>query len=276
MTQTATFPNLESLPNVSTQAILFFSPTMGTLTEVDLVTSGSFSTQFHAENLGSSSATLKGITTGNVSINGPTGAIPVSIPAVTETFTAHAFDGKVDYAGQSGKDFAPVTSNSVAQTTVLTSPADLSAFAGNFRIPITVSGHATGAAASTNGDLSAGFGSQTSVTLTVIYHYIPNLPSLVAPPESSPGSQPPTVPGSGSGTGPAASTALTTATSPTTTSLPPASNSLQLPPTRSHTKAVHKKKVAQTRDHPSHKIVHARPKAVSHIHGFKSYTYINR
>src|SRR5271157_3500065 len=40
MTQTATFLNIESLPKFATQAILYFSPTMGTLTEVDLVTSG--------------------------------------------------------------------------------------------------------------------------------------------------------------------------------------------------------------------------------------------
>ena len=40
MTQTITFPNLESLPNVANQALLYFSSTMGTLTEVDVVTSG--------------------------------------------------------------------------------------------------------------------------------------------------------------------------------------------------------------------------------------------
>ena len=62
MTQTATFPNLESTPNVATQAFLYFNSTMGTLTEVDVVTSGSFSTQFSAENLGSSSTTIDGTT----------------------------------------------------------------------------------------------------------------------------------------------------------------------------------------------------------------------
>ena len=120
-----------------------------------------------------------GTTSGNLSINLPTGAIPVTIPSVTETFNASAFDGTLNYAGTSGKDFAPVTSSSAAQTTVLTSPADLAAFTGNFRIPISVSGHATGSAASSNGDLSDGFKTQTSVTITVIYHYIPNLPSLI-------------------------------------------------------------------------------------------------
>src|SRR5207237_2546734 len=73
---------------------------------------------------------------------------------------------------------------------VLTSAADLAAFTGHFRMPIGVSGHATGSATSDNGDLSAGFKTQTSASITVIYHYLPNLPSLDQPP-SSPGSSNP-------------------------------------------------------------------------------------
>ena len=80
MTQTATFPNLESHPNVASQAFLYFSSTMGTLTEVDVVTSGSFSTQFSAENLGPSSNAITGTTSGNLSINVPSGAIPGDHP----------------------------------------------------------------------------------------------------------------------------------------------------------------------------------------------------
>ena len=117
MTQAETFPNLESLPTLSTQAILFFSSTMGTLTEVDVVTSGSFNSQFSAENLGPSSSTIEGTTSGNLSINVPTGAVPVTIPSVTQTFNASAFDGTLDYGGTSGKDFAPVTQSSTPQTT---------------------------------------------------------------------------------------------------------------------------------------------------------------
>jgi len=186
MTQTATFPDLESLPTVSNQAILYFSSTMGTLTEVDVVTSGSFSSEFSAENLGPSSSTIAGTTGGNLAINVPTGAIPVTIPAVTRTFVASAFDGTLDYGGTSGQDLTLVANSSTPQTTVLTSPTDLAAFTGHFRIPISVSGHATGNANSDNGDLSAGFKTHTSATITVIYHFIPNLPSLDPPPGSPP------------------------------------------------------------------------------------------
>jgi hypothetical protein len=199
MTQTATFPNLEAAPNASTQAFLYFNSTMGTLTEVDLVTSGSFSTQFSAENLGSSSTTIEGTTSANLSINVPSGAIPLTIPSVTETFNASPFDGIANDAGTSGKDFAAETSSSTAQTSVLTSPADLAAFTGNFRIPISVSGHATGNASSGNSDLSDSFKTQTSATITIIYHYIPNLPSLDTPAANTSASAPSSGAGSAGG-----------------------------------------------------------------------------
>jgi hypothetical protein len=201
MTQTATFPDLESSPTTSSQAILYFNATLGTLTEVDLVTSGSFQSEFYAENLGPSSSTIQGTTRGNLSINVPSGTIPVTIPSVTETFDAAPFDGSIDYGGTSGKDFAPVTSSATPQTMVLTAPADLAAFTGHFQMPLSVAGHATGTASSTDGDLSAGFKTQTSATITVIYHYTPNLPSLNPPPTPSPSPPTPGTPGPGNGTG---------------------------------------------------------------------------
>src|SRR5208337_3067620 len=101
----------------ATQALLYFSSTMGALTEVDVVTSGSYTTQFSAENLGASSTTITGTTSGNLTINLPTGPIPVTIPSVTETFSAAASDGTINAAGTSGKEFAPVTESSAPQTT---------------------------------------------------------------------------------------------------------------------------------------------------------------
>ena len=131
---------------------------MGTLTEVDVVTSGSLQHAILCREPRVVEQHDHGNDERQLSINVPTGAIPVTIPSVTETFNASAFDGiLVDYGGTSGKDFAPVTSSSAAQATVLTSPADLAAFTGNFRIPITVSGHATGSVTSSNGDLSDSF-----------------------------------------------------------------------------------------------------------------------
>jgi hypothetical protein len=211
MTQTATFPDLESYPTLSDQALLYFSSTMGTLTEVDLVTSGSFQSQFSAENLGPSSCTITGTTSGNLAINVPTGAVPVTIPPVSQSFNASAFDGTLNYGGTSGKTFAPVTSSSMPRTTELTSPADLAAFTGHFRIPISVSGHATGSVASEHGDVSSAFQTDTSTTITVIYHYIPDLPSLDPPPASPPPSA-----GGGTNTAPISSTGA----SPGTSSVP--------------------------------------------------------
>ncbi len=219
--QTATFANLEAFPNAATQAFLYFSSSIGKLTEVDVETSGSFSTQFAAENLGSSSNVITGTTSANLAINVPSGAISLSIPSITEKFTAAPFNGTVTDDGTSGEEFASVKSNSARQTTVLTSPAALAAFTGNFRIPITVSGHAQGVATSTKGDISDNFQTQTSVTITVIYHYDPSLPSLDPTPAPSGGNST-GVHGSGSGTGASGSStgSTTTAGSPSTVSSP--------------------------------------------------------
>jgi hypothetical protein len=264
MTQTDTFQNLELLPNVGTQALLYFSSTMGTLTEVDLVTSGSFSTQFHAENLGPSSTTIAGTTSGNLAINVPTGAIPVTVPSVTETFNASPFDGALDDAGTSGKDFAPVTSSSAAETTVLTSPADLAAFTGNFRIPISVSGHATGSVSSGNDDVSDGFNTQTSATITVIYHYIPDLPSLNPPPTNTNTTLPSPVVGVGSSGSAASSSNSPTNVVPVavTDSNAGAVSLVATPAIKSTQSSIHgKKKVAKLAAKSSHDVAHA---VVSH------------
>jgi hypothetical protein len=267
MTQTATFPNLESFPNVATQAFLYFSAPMGTLTEVDVVTSGSYSTDFSAENLAPSTSAIQGTTKANLSINLPSGAIPVTIPSVTENFNASAFDGTLNYAGTSGKDFGPVTSSAPTQTTVLTSPADLAAFTGNFRIPITVSGHATGSATSSNGNLlSDGFKTQTSVTLTIIYHYDPNLPSLNPPPANSSGSQTSSGPSSGDSTGTSTSNPANVAPASSTGTASTQTSAAQTTSTQSVNSSAHTSKKAHalarnTAHHP--KGASARPKSVS-------------
>ena len=252
MTQTATFPNLEAFPNAATQAFLYFSSTMGTLTEVDVVTSGTFSTEFAAENLASSSNVITGTTAANLSINVPSGAIPLSIPSVTESFNASPFDGTLDYGGTSGKEFAAVTSSSTTQTTVLTSPAALAAFTGNFRIPITVSGHANGSATANNSDIADGFHTQTSATITVIYHYDPSLPSLnpASPAPSGSGSTGGQGSGSGSGTGSTAGSGSATLSSTSTDSSP-----VTIVQAASTTHV--KKKAAKVVAKPAHKAVKA-------------------
>jgi hypothetical protein len=260
MTQTATFPYLESSPNVATSAFLYFSPTIGTLTEVDVVASGSYTSQFHAENVGPTSSTIVGTTSAHLSINVPTGSIPVTIPALTDSFTASPFDRKLDDSGTSGKAFAPQTSSSAPQTTVCTSPAELAAFNGNFRIPISVSGHATGSATSSNGngDLSAGFSTQTSVTLTIIYHYDPNLPSLDPPTTTAPNPQPPGGSGSGNVTPtPSNPPPATTHTNPApTTPVAAASSAQALPSTPTQHAVTHsgKKRPAHVTESTHHRI----------------------
>jgi hypothetical protein len=255
MTQTATFPNLESQPNVADQAILYFSSSIGTLTEVDVVTSGSYTTQFYAQNLGATSSKITGTTAANLSINLPSGPVPVTIPAVAESFNAGPFGGTVNYSGTSGKVFAAESSSSTTNTTVMTSPADLAAYTGQFRIPITVSGRATGSASSTDGELSDGFNTQTSVTLTVIYHYTSF--SDTGPPTSSGSGDTTPAPGTpvSSGTGP---------TSPSPTTPTGTGSQIQSLPTLPQNSSTHGQKAkAKVPAKPSHQSVHHA--AISHV-----------
>jgi hypothetical protein len=254
MTQSTTFPNLESAPNVATQAFLYFSSTMGTLTEVDVMTSGSYTTQFNAENMGASSSNITGTTSANLSINLPSGSIPVAIPSVAESFTAGPYDGTQNDAGTSGKQFAPESSSSATQTTVLTSPAALGAFTGEFRIPVTVSGHAIGSASSSNGQLSDNFTTQTSATITIVYHYIPNMGS---PTGGSPSSGSPT-----------SSSPSPTSTAPSTgtTSIGPA----QSTPTQSTAKhTVLKKQVVAATHKVAHHATTSHVRPASHVHSVR-------
>lgn len=204
MSQTVSFPDLEDHPTLSDQGLLYFSATMGTLTEVDVVTSGSFQARFSAENLGATGQTITGTTAANLAVNLPTGPIAVGVPAVTESFNAAGYDGTLDDGGASGRAMAPVSSNSTPQTTVYTSPADLAAFTGHFRIPISVDGHATGTASSANGDISSAFQTDTSATITVIYHYTPDFSGPAQPAAAS-------TSGGAAGTSPAPSIATGTA-----------------------------------------------------------------
>jgi hypothetical protein len=201
MTQTAAFPDVVSHPNVSTQAFLYFDSSMGTLKEVDVVATGSFTAQF-----------------------GP--------------------------SGTSGKDYVLNANSSTPQTTRLTDSADLAAFTGKFRIPISVNGNATTSSSPGQGDLSA--------TITVNYQFDPNYPSL--DPTPSPGQAP-------------QSTTLTSSTnnvetpSTTPTSTLNASNTVRPLPSQNLT--------------PVHPVVHhlharhPRP-AVEHLHATKPHVVHTR
>jgi hypothetical protein len=81
-------------------------------------------------------------------------------------------------------------------------------------MPFSVSGHAAGSVTAGTGDVSSSFQTETSATITVIYHYIPNLPSLDPPPAS---------PTPSAGTGTVAATISSTGTVAGASGVSPAS-----------------------------------------------------
>jgi outer membrane biosynthesis protein TonB len=197
MVQQVAFPQAYTNFN-STGTVPGFDPALGTLIAVDVVNSGSITSEFYTENLGSSPTTITGIVSGSLMASGPSATIPVGIPQVTQTFDAAAYDGTEDFSGASGKDFTPVVSSGTSALTI-TDPAALAGYVGNGPVTFTESANAiANASAPTSGSMAAGFNTQAAATITVVYHYIPN-----TPPPSSP--QPQTAslvsPQGGSGSG---------------------------------------------------------------------------
>ncbi len=235
MSQTATFPDLEVNPTLATQGLLYFSPAMGTLTEVDVVTSGSFTSQFLGAN---QNATVAGSTSANLSIGLPTGPIAVTIPTVSQNLNGPS-----------------VTSDSTPQTTVLTTPAELAAFTGHFRLPVAISGHAEGT--TSTGQATGSFQTDTAATISVIYHYIPNLTTTGS--GSSPGGVTAPTPGASGNIG-----GIGSATSPTSTPSPNEGQAPSLAPsafstTPMPTRARHHRGFARSVRHPRalHRVIHA-------------------
>ena len=180
MMQQVAFPQAYTNFN-STGTVPGFDPALGTLIAVDVVNSGSITSEFYTENLGSSPTTITGIVSGSLMAIGPAATIPVGIPQVTQTFDAAAYDGTTDFGGTSGKDFTPVVSSGAAALTI-TDPAALSGYVGNGPVTFTESANAVAnASAPTSGSMAAGFNTQAAATITVVYHYIPNDPPLSSP-----------------------------------------------------------------------------------------------
>jgi hypothetical protein len=106
-----------------------FNPVSGTLTSVAITLSGVVSGRVGYESLDSSPATVTLSLVADVSIARPDGsAIFLIVPNAHLTETVSAFDGVVDYAGQSGNKRA--LSARTTELLTLTDPADLALFTG--------------------------------------------------------------------------------------------------------------------------------------------------
>lgn len=154
-----------------------FNPALGTLTEVDLSISGQISSRIQVENRDPSPTAITGTVAGKVAVAGPDFNTTIATTSSSQTFSASGFDGQLDYAGSSGRDFGWVTVPG-SSTFALNSASALADYTGTGQV--TVYENATANSAATGGgNLTASINSTGGATISVVYHYIPE--NCIAP-----------------------------------------------------------------------------------------------
>jgi hypothetical protein len=156
------------------QGIPRFDPSLGTLTGVEIINSGTLTGDIKVENLDSAAQTITATLSGQLSLTGP-GLLSalVANSSQTQVFNAAAFDGAKDFLGPDSHDFGP-QSVPGTQSVTLTSAADLALFTGSGSVTFTESATGTSSASSTGGNLLDQISNSASGSVTVIYHYIPD------------------------------------------------------------------------------------------------------
>jgi hypothetical protein len=155
-----------------TQSVAQFDPGLGTLTGVDIISSGSLTSQIKFENLDSGPAMVTGTVSGDLTLAGAGLTDLVTTASTTENFQASAFDGVIDFAGTSGHDFGPKSAGG-SKSESLTTPSDLARFTGTGSVSLTETAHATSTATGA-GNLITQINSSAIGTVQVVYHYIPS------------------------------------------------------------------------------------------------------
>ncbi len=159
--------------NTLTGSVTQFDPELGTLQSVEIVNSGTITSDINVENTSNTSpATISATVGGTISLSGPPG---VSVTAAADrnvgTFSASPYDGMIDFQGGSGKDFGN-RSASATRSVTLTGAA-MDAFLGTGQVNLAESLTAS-STASGGGNLAVQIATTASARATVIYHYIPS------------------------------------------------------------------------------------------------------
>jgi hypothetical protein len=150
-----------------------FDPSLGTLTEVEIINEGDLTAQIQVESKDSTPQTVTGTVSGTLTLSGPGVSSLVTSTSHSETFSAAAYDGTPDYGGKSGHDFGPQTASG-SKTITLTAASLLAQYTGSGSVTFTEKATGTSSATSTGGNLQDLIQEQGEGAVTVIYHYLPN------------------------------------------------------------------------------------------------------
>ena len=166
-----------SIPTTSTdwtQSVTVgqFDPSLGTLTSIDIVNAGTFTSDIKVESLDGAASNIVATVSGTLTLTGNGVAGLVANSSANETFSASAFDGTIDFGGTSGHDFGNDNASGTNSIT-LTDPASLAAYTGLGTNSFSDFAHATSSATGA-GNLLTQIGTTANAQIEVIYHYIPS------------------------------------------------------------------------------------------------------
>lgn len=148
-----------------------FDPTLGILTEIEILLAGEVSGMARIENLDAAPATVTVESFATVHLQRPNGSFIIQVTPIASRSAALAtFDGEIDFEGASGTAISEINGADISEQLVLTTPTELAAYTG--RDFITLQVDTTGASrASGAGNLALSFSTLASAAITVTYHF---------------------------------------------------------------------------------------------------------
>lgn len=150
-----------------------FDPSLGTLTGVEIVNEGTFTSAIKIESLDNAPSQVNATVSGTLTLTGPGVNALVTSPENTESTSVGAFDGTTDFSGASGHDFGTKSATGSQSAMLNAAGNDLSAFIGTGQVSLTETAHATSSAGGP-GNLLSLIHSTASGNVRVIYHYTPS------------------------------------------------------------------------------------------------------
>ncbi|MDH3730405.1 MAG: choice-of-anchor E domain-containing protein [Acidimicrobiia bacterium] len=147
-----------------------FDPANGVLQQVDVTFEATVDGEVKYESLDAAPTTISLELKAEIELQRPdTSTLSLLVPLVTQVDDAAAFDGVIDFDGPSGGAFPGLT-DTLGDTQVLTTSADLALFSGTGTVdlPVTASGMSSGSGA---GNLLLNFQTNAAAKLMVTYRF---------------------------------------------------------------------------------------------------------
>ncbi len=157
-----------------TQTVSQFNPSLGMLTEVDIIVTGSLSSNVQMENLSPGANNVQAQLGGNLSYQVGDLQPLASNPTTTLNATLPGFTGtQANLTGPSSKNFGTVNMAGTFNEVTLTDPQSLSQFEGTGTISVGETANANATATEGTGNLLALITTTAQGKVKVVYHYTP-------------------------------------------------------------------------------------------------------